>query len=65
MQGSAIIQFSPFEERFLLRLNGLEIQYSEDYGVVDDESELEIQKFKIAGPIWWTKKNKVTYWDDV
>ena len=37
-----------------------EIEYAEVLGVADDESELNIQKFRMADSIWLTKIQKVT-----
>ena len=33
--------------------------------VADYESELKIQKFKMADPIWWTKIQKLLDRDDI
>ena len=40
---------------FFLAFNGLQIWYWRVFGVADHESELKIQKFKMADPIWQTK----------
>ena len=51
---------NPLKHAFFLGFNGFEIYYSGVFGVAVYESELRIQKFKMADPIWRTEMQKVT-----
>ena len=45
--------------------NGLDIRYQRVLGVTNYEADLNIQKFKMADPIWRTTNEKLLDWDKI